>query len=69
VSDDTGWSRASEAYHDRLMKAADRVDRLQLLSDSPMFSFWHDIKNELAAAAEEIRLLRRRLEENQDDAA
>jgi hypothetical protein len=51
------------------MKAADRVDRLQLLSDSPMFSFWHDIKNELAAAAEEIRLLRRRLEEKQDDAS
>lgn len=69
MSGDTGWARASEAYQDRLMKAADRVDRLQLLSDSPMFSFWHDIKNELAAAAEEIRLLRRRLEEKQDDAS
>lgn len=68
-ADDTGWRNTSEAYQQRLMRAADRVDRLMLLHDSPMFSFWHDIKRELADAAEEIRLLRRRVEELQNDTA
>ena len=44
IEGDHGWQKASEAYHDRLLRAADRADRLQLLSDSPMFSFWTDIK-------------------------
>lgn len=68
-ADDTGWMATSEAYQDRLRRAADRVDRLMLLHDSPMFSFWIDIKRELAEAADEIRMLRRKVEELQNDAA
>lgn len=68
-SDDTGWIRASEEYQARLRRAGDRVDRLILLSESPMFSFWSDIKRELALAADEIRMLRRQLEDKSDDAA
>jgi hypothetical protein len=34
-----------------------------------MFSFWSDIKRELVMAADEIRMLRRQLEDKSDDAA
>jgi hypothetical protein len=68
-ADDTGWQRASEAYQDRLMRAIDIADRLQLLSDAPMYSFWSDIKSELARASDEIRMLRRQLEEARNDTA
>lgn len=69
IEGDHGWQKASEAYHDRLLRAADRADRLQLLSDSPMFSFWTDIKKELRDASDEIRMLRRKIEELKNDTA
>lgn len=69
VEGDRGWQRASDAYQDRLLRAADLADRAQILSDSPMFSFWTDIKATLKACEEEIRSLRRQLEAKRDDAA
>lgn len=69
IEGDHGWKDASEAYNYRLLRAADRADRLQLLSDSPMFSFWTDIKKELREASEEIRMLRRQIEELKNDTA
>jgi hypothetical protein len=66
---DASWARASEAYQDRLMRAGDIADRAALLSDSPMFSFWTDIKATLKSCEEEIRSLRRQLEANRNDAA
>ena len=69
IEGDHGWQKAGEAYQERLLRAGDRADRLQLLSDSPMFSFWTDIKKELRDASEEIRMLRRRIEELKNDTA
>jgi len=69
IEGDHGWQRASEAYQDRLLRAADIADRAQLLGDSPMFSFWHDIKKTLKECEDEIRMLRRQLEAKRDDAA
>lgn len=66
---DHGWLRASEAYQDRLLRAADIADRAQILATSPMFSFWEDIRKTLEQSADEIRMLRRQLEAMQDDAA
>lgn len=68
IEGDHGWQRASEAYQDRLLRAADIADRAQLLGDSPMFSFWHDIKKTLKECEDEIRMLRRQLEAKRDDA-
>ena len=51
------------------MRAGDIADRAQILADSPMFSFWTDIKATLKACDEEIRSLRRQLEAKRDDAA
>lgn len=64
-----GWLDASVAYQSRLMKATDRAERLELLSHFPTFSVWEDVKREMVAAAEEIRRLRRRVEELENDAA
>ncbi len=54
---------------ERLLRAADIADRLMILHDSQMFSFWTDIKRELAAASEEIRSLRHQLEDLKNDQA
>lgn len=66
-SEDAGWLKTSESYQARLLRAGDLPDRLTLLSDSPMFSFWSDIKSELARASEEIRMLRQRVKELEND--
>lgn len=54
---------------ERLLRAADIADRLMILHDSQMFSFWHEVKRELASASEEIRSLRRQIEDLKNDTA
>jgi uncharacterized protein YicC (UPF0701 family) len=48
-------------YRRRLHDATDRVDRLRILSDAPLFSFWHDVREEVKKAADEIEALRARV--------
>lgn len=48
-------------YRRRLADATDRVDRLRILSDAPLFSFWHDVREEVKKAADEIEALRARV--------
>lgn len=48
-------------YRDRLARAVDRPARLRVLSDAPLFSLWHDVRNELKNAADEIDTLKARV--------
>lgn len=48
-------------YRDRLARAVDRPARLRVLSDAPLFSLWHDVRNELKNAADEIDALKARV--------
>lgn len=61
------WAAICKSHQDRLQRPLGSVERLRLLHDAPMFSFWADIKRELLLAAEEITHLRRRLEEKNND--
>ena len=64
---DDGWSRVSHHYNAKMQDTLGSVERLRLLHNAPMFSFWSDIKQELLLAADEITNLRRRLEEKSND--
>jgi hypothetical protein len=48
-------------YRDRLARSTDRSDRLRVLSDAPLFSLWHEVRNELKTAADEIETLKARV--------
>lgn len=48
-------------YRRRLLAAEDRVDRLRILSDAPLFTFWHDVREEVKKAADDIEALRARV--------
>lgn len=48
-------------YRERLSRATDRSDRLRVLSDAPIFSLWHEVRNELKNAADEIESLKARV--------
>lgn len=48
-------------YRRRLYAADDRVDRLRILSDAPLFTFWHDVREEVKKAADDIEALRARI--------
>lgn len=48
-------------YRDRLARATDCPARLRVLSDAPLFSLWHEVRNELKQAADEIETLKARV--------
>jgi hypothetical protein len=52
---------AALEFRRRLLEASDRVERLRIIHDSPIFSFWFEVKAELAKAADEIEALRSRV--------
>jgi hypothetical protein len=66
---DPGWLDVSVAHQRRLLRAKDVVERLELISSSPFYSFWTETKTELEAAAREIRRLRARIAQLEDDTA
>ena len=48
---DPGWLDVSVAHQRRMLRAKDVVERLELISSSPFYSFWTETKQELDAAA------------------
>lgn len=64
---DHGWLEASKKYQETLSKKSDRVERLRILSNLPIYSVWREIREELQEAADEIERLRKRVEELQED--
>lgn len=52
---------AALEFRRRLLEASDRVERLRIIHDAPIFSFWFEVKAELAKAADEIEALRSRV--------
>lgn len=52
-----------------MLRAKDVVERLELISSSPFYSFWTETKQELDAAAREIKRLRARIAQLEDDTA
>ncbi len=57
---DAAFANAIE-YREKLASATDRPSRLRVLSDAPLFSFWHDVRLELKEAANEIEALKARI--------
>lgn len=64
-----GWKDESAAYQSRLLREADIAARMELLSQFGVFTVWQDMKAALEQGAEEIRRLRRQIEELTNDAA
>lgn len=52
---------AALEFRRRLLEASDRVERIRIIHDAPIFSFWFEVKAELAKAADEIEALRSRV--------
>lgn len=52
-----------------MLRAKDIVERLDLISSSPFYSFWTETKTELEAASREIKRLRSRIEQLEGDTA
>jgi hypothetical protein len=52
---------AALEFRRRLLEASDCVERLRIIHDAPIFSFWFEVKAELAKAADEIEALRSRI--------
>ena len=66
---DFAWMNEQAQRVSAMHEKRDLADRLDFLSTLPMHTHWTLIRNELERAAIEIRELRRRIEELENDGA
>ena len=61
------WLTASATHSQILHSTSDLKTRLRLLHSAPIFSLWHDLREELGKAADRIEMLETELAGTKED--